>query len=53
MGEWELAGDLLPPQKWLWLCPSDTSPQVNVIVSNVTEAPSKAVTDVYDEVHRK
>ena len=26
---------------------------VNVIVSNVTEAPSKAVTDVYDEVHRK
>ena len=26
---------------------------VNVIVSNVTEAPSKAITDVYDEVHKK
>ena len=25
----------------------------NVIVSNATAAPSKAITDVYDEVHKK
>ena len=26
---------------------------VNVIVSNMTPAPGKAIVDVYDEVHRK